>query len=30
MHETEEKTLNGLVPLGLIQAFQSWFHCCVE
>ncbi|GAA0262613.1 hypothetical protein [Halobacterium noricense] len=26
MHETEEKTLNSLVPLGLIHAFQSWFR----
>lgn len=26
MHETEEKTLNSLVPLGLIRAFQSWFR----
>jgi hypothetical protein len=26
MYETEEKTLNSLVPLGLIHAFQAWFH----
>jgi transposase-like protein len=26
MHKTEEKTLNSLVPLGLIHAFQNWFR----
>ena len=26
MHETKEKTLNSLVPLGLIRVFQSWFR----
>jgi len=26
MDEIEEKTLNSLVPLGLIHAFQAWFR----
>jgi hypothetical protein len=26
MHETEEKTLNSLVPLGLIRAIHGWFR----
>ena len=26
MHKTKEKTLNSLVPLGLIHAFQNRFR----